>query len=63
MTKVLHCSHIGPDDTCEFVAHGETEEEILQQVAAHAASVHNITEVSDELVQAALSNIKDEPSE
>ena len=60
MAKVLRCKHIGPDANCQFVAHGDTQEEILQQVAEHANTVHGITEVPDELVQNVLANIQDE---
>ena len=60
MVKVLRCKHIGPDANCQFAAHSDTEEEILKKVAEHAAAVHNITEISDELVQSALANIQDE---
>lgn len=60
MAKVLRCKHIGPDKHCLFEAHGETNEEILQQVAVHAKEEHGIEEVTDELVQAALSNITEE---
>ena len=60
MAKVLRCKHIGPDVNCQFVAKGQTEEEILKQVAEHAKSVHGLTTVPDELVQSALANIKEE---
>lgn len=58
--KKLHCSHIGPDAGCQFVAKGETEQEILEQVAEHAKTVHGLEEVPDELVQSALANIQEE---
>jgi predicted small metal-binding protein len=57
MAKVLRCRHIGPDKHCLFEAHGETEDEILTQVAAHAKDVHGIEEVTEEIVQAALAKI------
>jgi predicted small metal-binding protein len=60
MAKVLRCKHVGPDANCQFVAHGNTEEEILQQVAEHAKVVHNLTEIPDELVQSALANIQND---
>ena len=60
MAKVLRCKHIGPDLNCQFEAHGNTEDEILQQVAKHAMEVHNFEEIPDELVQAALANITEE---
>lgn len=60
LAKILRCKHIGPDATCQFVARGETEQDILEQVASHAKTAHGITEVPPELVQAALSNIQNE---
>ena len=60
MAKVLHCSHIGPDSSCAFTARGETEDEILQQVAAHARDEHQIEEVPQELVDKALAAISEE---
>jgi predicted small metal-binding protein len=60
MAKVLRCKHIGPDLNCQFEARGNTEDEILQQVAKHAMEVHNFEEIPDELVQAALANITEE---
>ena len=60
MAKVLRCKDIGPDANCQFEARGDTNEEILQQVAEHATSVHGLSEVPDELVQSALANIQDE---
>lgn len=38
--KVLHCRDIGFD--CEGVVRAETENEVLEQAAAHAASVHQV---------------------
>ena len=60
MAKVLRCKHIGPDLNCQFEARGQTEDEILQQVAKHAMEVHDFKEIPDELVQAALANITEE---
>ena len=57
MAKVLHCKQIGPDAHCEFEAYGETNEDILKQVAKHAASVHGLKEILDELDQRVMANI------
>jgi len=59
MAKVLRCKHIGPDTKCEFEAKGETEQDILKQVKDHAAKVHNIREITPELVQQAKAAMKD----
>jgi len=60
VAKILRCKHIGPDKHCLFEARGETQEEILQQVATHAKEEHGIDEVTEELVQSALANITEE---
>ncbi len=58
MAKILRCKHIGPDTSCQFEAKGETEDEILKQVAAHAAAEHGITQVTPELVDKARANME-----
>jgi len=45
--KYIACAEIVPD--CPFTASAETEEELLQRVAHHAAHDHGITEVTPEL--------------
>ncbi|GAA4406907.1 hypothetical protein GCM10023187_26930 [Nibrella viscosa] len=39
--KVLHCKDAGFD--CEAVVRAETDNEVLEQAAAHASSVHHVT--------------------
>lgn len=39
--KTLHCSDAGFD--CKAVVNAATEEEVLQQAAAHAQEVHGVT--------------------
>jgi predicted small metal-binding protein len=58
MAKILCCREVGPD--CDFVAHGETEEEIMGQVVQHAKTVHGIDEVPAEMAQKAQAAIRDE---
>ncbi|NNF13232.1 MAG: DUF1059 domain-containing protein [Gemmatimonadetes bacterium] len=60
MAKVLRCRHIGPDANCQFAARGETEGEILAQVAEHARTDHGIDEVPQELIDKALAAIVSE---
>ena len=62
MPKVLRCKHIGPDATCQFAARGETNEDILQQVASHAREAHGIDRVPQGLIDKALASIREEPS-
>lgn len=45
---------------CGFVAKGETEQDILQQAAEHARSVHNINEITPEIAERVRATIKDE---
>jgi predicted small metal-binding protein len=49
MTKKLHCKDLGFD--CAGIVEGETETEVLEKVAAHAQEAHNLTEMSDEVVE------------
>lgn len=58
MSKTMRCRDVGPD--CDFVARGETDEEIMGQVAEHARSAHGLDEVPPELAAKAKAAIKDE---
>ncbi len=58
MSKVLRCADVGAN--CDFVATGNSEQEILQQVAEHARSAHNITEVTPEMADKVRAAIRDE---
>ena len=58
MAKVLRCRDVGLD--CEGELRGATEEDILRQAAEHAQSVHNIRDMSPELVQKVRAAIRDE---
>lgn len=49
MTKVVRCRDVGFD--CDAVVRAETEEEALEQVAAHAKSVHNMESVSADVIE------------
>ncbi len=58
MAKVLRCKDVGFD--CEGVIRAETEEEVLKMAAEHAQSVHNLNELSDEVVEKVRAAIRDE---
>ena len=58
MAKVLRCSDVGFE--CDGVIRAETEEEVLKQAAEHAKSVHNLEEISDEVVEKVRAAIQDE---
>jgi predicted small metal-binding protein len=47
MAKVITCRDVGVD--CDFVARGQTEEEVLKKCAEHARSAHGMQELSPEL--------------
>ena len=48
MARRMSCRDVGPD--CDFVARGESDEEVLGQVAEHARSAHGMEEVPPELL-------------
>lgn len=58
MAKNLCCRDVGVD--CDFQAQGETEEEIMRQVAQHAKDAHGYDEVPPELAEKARAAIRDE---
>jgi len=58
MTLVVHCRDVGFD--CDGVVKAETEQELLQQVAEHAKSVHGLKEVTEEVVEKVKSVIQEE---
>ncbi|HET9370935.1 MAG TPA: DUF1059 domain-containing protein [Vicinamibacterales bacterium] len=45
--KHIACGHVVPG--CDFKASAATEEDLLKQVAAHAAAAHGVTEVTPDL--------------
>ncbi|GAG65512.1 unnamed protein product [marine sediment metagenome] len=42
MAKTMACRDVGVD--CSYVAHGETEEELMADIAKHGKEVHGYTE-------------------
>jgi predicted small metal-binding protein len=58
MAKVLNCRDLGTD--CDFVARGETVEELMQVGAKHGAEVHGMTEIPPEMAQQIMSLSRDE---
>lgn len=49
MAKVLRCRGGGMD--CGFVAHGESEDEVMQQAAEHVRAVHHMEEVTPDVAE------------
>ncbi len=58
MTKVINCSDMGSD--CTFVARGETVDDVMKIGAAHGKEVHDIEELSPEMIKMVESLIRDE---
>ena len=58
MAKVIHCSDLGSD--CEFVARGETLEEVLKVGAEHGKEVHGMDEVTPEIIERVTALVRDE---
>ena len=57
MSKSIKCADMFPG--CEFTAEAESEGELLQKVATHAAAAHGITEVTDDVVAKVKGCIRD----
>jgi predicted small metal-binding protein len=58
MPKVMHCNDVVGN--CDFVARGESEQDVLQQAAEHARTAHQVNEVTPELADKVRSAIRDE---
>lgn len=58
MAKTVNCRDVGVD--CDFVAHGKTEQEVLQQCAEHARTAHGMSEIPAELATKVRAAIRDE---
>ena len=58
MAKTVSCRDVGMD--CDFVAKGETNEDIMQQAAEHARTAHNMTEIPPEVAEKVRGAIRDE---
>ncbi|HKF46546.1 MAG TPA: DUF1059 domain-containing protein [Terracidiphilus sp.] len=58
MAKVLTCREVGMD--CDFVARGNSEEEILAQAAVHAKKDHGFEAIPAEVLEKVKAAIHDE---
>jgi predicted small metal-binding protein len=56
MSKILECAKVDPSSGCNYVARGETVDEILQKVGEHAKE-HGIHDVTPELIEKVKANI------
>lgn len=58
--KEFRCGTLVPG--CGAAFHGNTEDEILQHIAAHARDEHGMDEVPPEVVDKILASISEQPS-
>lgn len=61
MTKILSCRDVGVD--CDFVAQGETTEEVMEKATQHARKDHGFAEIPPELVNKVKAAIHDKKTE
>ena len=47
MAKVIYCKDAGVD--CDFVARGETEEELFRKALEHGKAAHGMKEIPEDL--------------
>jgi predicted small metal-binding protein len=58
MSKVLKCREVGMD--CDFVAHGENEEQVMSKAVEHARKDHGMDTIPAEVVTKVKAAIHDE---
>ena len=58
MPKTVSCRDAGAD--CDFVARGDSEEEVLKKVAEHARTDHNMSEIPADVADKVRAAIRDE---
>ena len=58
MAKTVSCRDVGAD--CDFVARGDSEEEVLRQVTEHALTAHKMSAIPAEVRDKVVAAIRDE---
>lgn len=58
MAKVLTCREVGMD--CDFVARGDSEDEIMAQAAVHAQKDHGFETIPPEVIEKVKAAIRNE---
>jgi len=58
MAKVLYCNDLVPG--CKFEERGDSEEEVLADIADHIAIAHNTVTISDEILEMISKAIQEE---
>jgi predicted small metal-binding protein len=57
MTKILTCRDVGVD--CDFVAEGETVEEVMEKTRNHAREGHGFADIPAEMIDKVKAAIHD----
>jgi predicted small metal-binding protein len=60
MSKILECSKVNPQSNCDYIARGETEQDVLQDAKLHAQQQHGIQDLTPDLMSKVKQNIHDE---
>jgi predicted small metal-binding protein len=58
MAKTVSCRDVGAD--CDFVARGNSEDEIMQKVSEHARTAHKMSDIPPEVQDKVRAAIHDE---
>jgi predicted small metal-binding protein len=58
MAKTMRCNDVVGN--CDFVAHGESEQEIMDQAGEHARTAHQVEEITPEMAEKVRGAIRDE---
>lgn len=58
MPKVLRCADVV--GSCDYIARGDSEQEILDQASEHARSAHGLQEITPEVAEKVRAAIRDE---
>lgn len=58
MTKTLRCTDIIPG--CDFIARGESEDEVVARAVEHARTKHHLRAVTPEILAQVRSAIREE---
>ena len=58
MAKILRCQDVGMK--CDFVARGETEQEVLKRATEHAGATHNMKSIPPEMLAKVRAAVRDE---
>jgi predicted small metal-binding protein len=58
MSKVLECRSVIPG--CNFVVHGDSEDDVLMKEEEHAQRVHGVEHISEQLKAKIRSAIKEQ---